>query len=195
MSPKKEIESRPNLSTLAIVSFVCSFLVARAFTTLYPDTVLVGGGLHIHHFWYGLAMLSIGGWLGISYHNERIDRLSAIIFGAGGGLVGDEVGLLLTFGEYWSGITFTVVVTFLALISILTLFIRHSGAIVSEFNQFLKSNASLYVGVFLLAVSIAFITETDNAAVTAVSGVTAMAACLIIMAYFIHRVRRIYSGN
>jgi len=173
---------------LTFQSFVCSFLVARAFTTLYPNVVLVGSGLHVHHFWYGLAMLSIGGWLGISYNDERIDRLAAILFGAGGGLVGDEVGLLLTFGDYWSGITFTVVLTFLALVSVLTLFIRHSGAISSEFNQFLTSNASLYIGVFLLAVSIAFITETNLPVVTAVSGVTATIACVIIVAYFIQRV-------
>lgn len=195
MSPKRNVESRPNLSTLAIVSFVCSFLVARAFTTLYPNVVLVGSGFHIHHFWYGLALLSLGGWLGISYQNERVNRLSAILFGAGGGLVGDEVGLLLTFGDYWSGITFTVVVTFLALVSILTIFVRHSAAIVSEFNQFLTSNASLYVGVFLLAVSIAFITETTDIAVTTVSSVTAMLASAIVLAYLIQRIRRIRSSN
>lgn len=195
MSQRRDVESRPNLSTLAIVSFVCSFLVARAFTTLYPNAVLVSSGFHIHHFWYGLALLSLGGWLGISYQNERINRLSAVLFGTGGGLVGDEVGLLLTFGDYWSGITFTVVVTFLALVSILTLFIRHSRVIVSEFSQFLKSNASLYVGAFLLAVSIAFITETSDATVTAVSGVTAMAACAIISAYLIQRARRKHSND
>jgi hypothetical protein len=170
-------------------------LVARAFTTLYPNVVLVGSGFHIHHFWYGLALLSLGGWLGISYQNERVNRLSAILFGAGGGLVGDEVGLLLTFGDYWSGITFTVVVTFLALVSILTIFVRHSAAIVSEFNQFLTSNASLYVGVFLLAVSIAFITETTDIAVTTVSSVTAMLASAIVLAYLIQRIRRIRSSN
>lgn len=190
MSSKREVESRPNISTLAIVSFVCSFLVARAFTTLYPKAILVGSGFHIHHFWYGLAMLSIGGWLGISYHDERIDRLSAILFGAGGGLVGDEVGLLLTFGDYWSGITFTVVLTFLAMVSILTLFIRHSRVIVSEFNQFLRSNASLYVGAFLLVVSIAFLIEMDNTVITAVSGVTAIIAFVVILAYFAKRAQK-----
>jgi hypothetical protein len=189
MSSRKRVESRPNLSTLALVSFVLSFLVARIFTTLYPNVVLVGSGFHIHHFWYGLAMLAVGGWLGISYQDERIDRLAAILFGAGGGLVGDEVGLLLTFGDYWSGITFTVVLTFLALASILALFMSHSGTIVREFSEFLQSNASLYIGVFLLAVSVAFITETSLPLVTAVSGVTAAIACVIIGAYFTQRVR------
>ncbi|HML02489.1 MAG TPA: hypothetical protein VK487_03845, partial [Candidatus Bathyarchaeia archaeon] len=59
-----------------------------------PRTILVRYGLHIHHFWFGLVLLVVGGWLGISYENERIDRVAAILFGAGGGLVADEVGLL-----------------------------------------------------------------------------------------------------
>lgn len=189
MCSKKDVESRPNLSTLAIVSFVGAFLVARAFTTLYPNMVLVGSGFHIHHFWYGIALLAAGGWLGISYQSEGVDRLAAILFGAGGGLVGDEVGLLLTLGDYWSGITFTVVVTFVALVSALSIFLRHSTAVINEFNQFLKSNASLYVSVFLLVVSIAFIIEATDIVVTAVAGAATVVASAILLAYLVHRVR------
>lgn len=110
--PSERSELRPNLSVLALLSFIAAFLIARAFTTLYPNVVLVSGGFHIHHFWFGLAMMAIGGWLGITYRDERADRLAAILFGAGGGLIGDEVGLLLTFGDYRTGLTYTLVVTF-----------------------------------------------------------------------------------
>jgi hypothetical protein len=194
MCSKKDMESRPNLSTLAIVSFVSAFLIARAFTTLYPNVVLVGSGFHIHHFWYGIALLAIGGWLGISYQNEGIDRLSAILFGAGGGLVGDEVGLLLTLGDYWSGVTFTIVVTFIALASALSIFLRHSAAVINEFNQFLKSNASLYVSIFLLAVSIAFAIETTDIVATAVAGAATLVASAILLTYLVQRVRRARAG-
>ena len=77
-----------------------SFVMARLFTILNPNVVLVGGNFHIHHFWYGLALLSVGEWLGISYSGEEVDRLAAVLFGAGGGLIGDEIKLLLTFGDY-----------------------------------------------------------------------------------------------
>lgn len=103
--PAKKTYMRPNLSVLVLVSFTVSFLAARLFTTLYPRVVLVNSGYHIHHFWFGLAMLAIGGWVGISYQDERANRIAAIIFGSGGGLIGDEVGLLLTFGDYTTGIT------------------------------------------------------------------------------------------
>jgi len=134
-------------------------------------------------------MLAIGGWLGISYNDERINRLAAILFGAGGGLIGDEVGLLLTFGNYWTGITYTFVIIFLTFASILILLSKYSKIIRIEFAQFLSSDASLYFGVFLAAVSIAFIMETDNITIITVSSVFTIMACVIILAYFIQRIR------
>jgi len=179
----------PHLSLLALFSFIAAFLVARTFTTIFPNTVLVGGGLHIHHFWFGLAMIAIGGWLGISYEKERIDRMAAILFGAGGGLIGDEIGLLLTFGDYWSGITYTLVVAFVAFAVVMILLAKYSKTIVSEFSPLLKGHRILYFGIFLGGISAAFIMETDNIVVIAVSGVLTITALLIVLAYFIRRRR------
>jgi hypothetical protein len=189
MATEEKIRQKPNLSILAMVSFIVSFTVARTFTTLHPNTVLFSGDYHIHHFWYGLAMLAIGGWIGISVEDERLNRVAAILFGAGGGLIGDEIGLLLTFGNYWTEITYTVVIAFLTFASMLILLNRYRKVIRIEFTQFLRSNASLYIGVFLAAVSIAFILETDSTAIITVSSVCAIIACVIILAYFIQLVR------
>jgi hypothetical protein len=191
MAMKEKIQEKPNLSILAMISFIVSFTVARTFTALNPDTVLISGDYHIHHFWYGIAMLAIGGWLGISYTNERTDRLAAILFGAGGGLVGDEVGLLLTLSAhaYWAEITYTFIIIFLTFASMLFLVNKYHKVIRTEFTEFLRSNASLYFGVFLAAVSIAFILETDNTTIITVSSVLTIAACFIILAYFIQRIR------
>jgi hypothetical protein len=178
---------RANLSLLALISFVASFVMARAFTAISPDVVLIGNGFHIHHFWYGIMMLAIGGWLGISYTEERIDRLAAVIYGAGGGLIGDEVGLLLTFGNYWTGLTYTIIVIFLAFASTFILFRRYSKAILAEIGGFTRSKASFYFGVILAAVSFAFIT-TNNFLVTSVSVVTTIVACIIIVAYIAQRI-------
>jgi uncharacterized membrane protein len=133
----------------------------------------------------------VGGWLGISYQGEKIDRLAAILFGAGGGLIGDSVGLLLTLSahEYWADVTYTFVIVFVTLASILILLNRYRSSIRTEFAQFLLSNASLYFGVFLAIVSLAFFLETDNVVVNAVSAVLTTVACLIVLAYFVQRVR------
>jgi len=184
------MQRRPNLSILALVSFIASFVVTRTFTTLNPNIVLVSGSIHIHHFWFGLVLQAIGGWLGISYNDERINRLAAILFGAGGGLIGDEVGLLLTFGNYWSEITYTLIIMFLAIASTSILIIRYSKTITTELTHFLRSNASLYFGVFLAVVSIAFIMETDNALIITISGIASATACAVILAYLVQRIMR-----
>lgn len=61
-----------------MLSFIFSFIAARTFTTFYPSTVLISSGIHIHHFWFGLALLAIGGWLGISNTDSRFKILSWI---------------------------------------------------------------------------------------------------------------------
>lgn len=190
MASEQKIGRKPNLSALALVSFAASFVIARIFTTLSPKTVVVTYGIHIHHFWYGLIMLAIGGWLGISYSDERIDRLAAILFGAGGGIIGDEAGLLLTLGDYWTILTYTVVVTFLAIVSVTILLIRYSRSIGTEFSHFARSNISLYFGVFLAAVSAAVILETDDFVMVIVSIALIITAFVMILAYFVQRIMR-----
>lgn len=135
-------------------------------------------------------MLAIGGWLGISFEEERINRLAAILFGAGGGLIGDEVGLLLTLGDYWTMLTYTFLIVFLAFASILILLSKYFGTIRREFTEFLSSNISLYIGVFMAAVSIAFIMETDDVTINTVSTALAIVAFIIILMYFIQRIRK-----
>jgi len=102
------------LAFLALLSFVGAFLAARIFATLNPTTIVETGGIHLHHFWYGLAMIVVAGWLGIVHNRPALRRFYAILFGLGGGIVGDEVGLLLTLGNYHSDLTyffFIIVVT------------------------------------------------------------------------------------
>ena len=134
-------------------------------------------------------MLAIGGWLGISVENERVNRVAAILYGAGGGLIGDEIGLLLTLENYYAEITYTLVIIFVASASVLILLFKYSKIISTEFTQFLRSNASLYVGVFLATVSVAFILETDHPTVITVFSALAILGGIIILAYFIQRVK------
>lgn len=189
MAAREEIKEKPSLSILALFSFTASFAVARSFTTFYPNAILVGGDYHIHHFWYGLALLALGGWLGISLESPRIDRLAAILFGAGGGIISDEIGLLLTMKDYWAGITYVVVSLILIFGSMFILVFRYQRTILTEFAEFTRTSGSLYFGVFAAAVSLAFILETVNVIVIAVSSGTTIIAAIVILAYFIQRYR------
>jgi hypothetical protein len=153
---------------------------------------LITSGFHIHHFWFGILMLAIGGWLGISYDETRIDRIGAIFFGAGGGLIGDEVGILLTFrGEnYWAGISYTFVIVFLALASILVLVNKYSSVIVKEFAEFSGSRGGFYLAVFIEVVSLAFLIDTNNPLIIAITGIIAVVAFFTIFFFFVQTIKK-----
>jgi hypothetical protein len=118
-----------HLTFLALGGFLIAFFGARVFTTIFPHTVVITSGIHFHHFWYGLGMVLVAGWLGITSTLPLHRRAYAIIFGLGGGLIGDEVGLFLTFGNYYSDLTYFFAVGFLALAALALLVIRYWGAL------------------------------------------------------------------
>jgi hypothetical protein len=192
IASNKKLKTRPSLSVLALVSFIAAFAIARIFSSMNPRAILIIAGVHIHHFWYGIAMLAIGGWIGISVENERANRVAAILFGGGGGIIGDQVGILLTLSAhaYWASFTYTLVIIFLAFASMLILLIRYNKIIRSEFNEFLRSDAGLYFGVFLEVISIVAISRTDNLVAITISGALAILAFLIIIASSIRRIRK-----
>jgi len=185
--------SKPNLSFIMLVSFLASFAVARVFTSFFPSAVLEVQGYHVHHFWYGLALLVIGGWLGINYRDDYTERIAAIIFGVGGGLVGDEIGLLITFGDYYSGLTYTFVISLLAFAFLATLFRRHGQAIVTELFGFLRLNIDLYAGLFLAIVSSAFLIQSDNMLVIVLSGITFLVGLVLIVRRIIRYLRTLFT--
>lgn len=190
---KLDAASKPNLSFIMLVCFLSSFTVARVFTYFFPSTVFMVQGFHVHHFWYGLALLTIGGWLGINYRDDQLDRIAAIIFGAGGGLVGDEIGLLITFGNYYSELTYTFVISLLVFALLVTLFKRHGHAIIVEIVGFSRLNIDLYLGLFLAFVSSAFLIQSDNTVVLILSGVTFIIALALILRRIARYLRTLFT--
>jgi len=183
---------KPNLSFIMLVFFMTSFAVARVFTAFFPSAMLMVQGYHIHHFWYGLALLTIGGWLGINYGDDHTERIAAIIFGVGGGLVGDEIGLLITFGNYYSELTYTFVISLLAFAFMATLFKRHGQAIITELFGFFRQNVDLYLGLFLAFVSSAFLIQSDNMWVIVLSGISFIVALTLILRRIIRYLRTFF---
>jgi hypothetical protein len=152
---------------------------------------LISKGIHIHHFWFGIALVAIGGWLGISYNDEETNRVASILYGVGGGLIVDEVGLLLTFGNYWTGLTYAFLVVFLAFIALLLFFYRYRSLMLEELSEFVKSKLSFYLGIFLFAVSVTFIIQTDNSFVTIVASAAAVIAIILIIIFLLRRLKKV----
>ena len=187
----EKIERRPTLSVVALVSFALSFAVARTFTALNPNVIVSSSGFHVHHFWYGIIMLAVGGWLGISYNDPRVDRVAAIIFGAGGGLIGDEAGILLTLdsNNYWAGVSYTFIIIFLTSASILVLLNKYSRTVLKDFKEFSGSRGGFYLAVFLVVISMAFLIDTADPTVIAVASLLTIVAWVTILAFLIQRIR------
>jgi len=131
--------------------------------------------------------------LGINYRDDQTERIAAIIFGVGGGLIGDEIGLLVTFGDYYSGITYTFVISLLAFVFIVTLFMRHGQAIINEILGFSRLNIDLYVSLFLAVVSSAFLIQSDNTLVVILSSITFIVALALILRRIIRYLKALFT--
>src|SRR5437660_2683354 len=107
------------------------------------------GGIHLHHFWYGIALISVAGWMGIAWRNERLYRLYAVLYGLGAGFVGDEVGLLLTFNNYQSELTYLFFIAAISFVIIATLFLRYRSQLKEELLKLSVRERVDMVGVYL----------------------------------------------
>jgi hypothetical protein len=182
--PKNSVQS---LTFLALFSFVVGFSAARIFTTVYPDVVVQSSGIHFHHFWYGLFMLVVAGWLGIASNRPEHDRAYAVIFGLGLGLVGDETGLLLTLGDYRSELTYVVFVVGLGGAVMLFLSVRYWEQIRDELLRLGKGERVFHLGIGVAALS-ALPLAFDS--LTVGMGVLILGVAVSLAGVWLHRRRR-----
>jgi hypothetical protein len=121
---------------------------------LNPRTVVETGGIHFHHFWYGLAMIVVSGWLGISRPPSLYRRVYAIVFGLGAGLTADELGLLLTFGNYFSEPTYLVFIAAACVGGLGVLVFGSRESIRYDFLALRRHERFLYLGIVVVGVSV-----------------------------------------
>ncbi len=102
---KKEHSQALELQFIVTISFLITFTVSRAIIVISgesrPSLELWIGNYHVHHFFFGILLLSISGWMSLIGIRKKYKMLSALLYGAGLGLLVDEIGLLLTWGNYW----------------------------------------------------------------------------------------------
>jgi hypothetical protein len=106
----RDVPARENALFNLFTSFVTTFIVVRALTTLLRDRERIGpfrnvtlGRRHIHHFVPGILLAFVSGTAAIATRREGLESWLAIPFGAGMGLTLDESALLLELEDvYWS---------------------------------------------------------------------------------------------
>ncbi len=97
---------RKGIPFLVFISFLITFAIARGFVLLTHNNMhLIIYGYHIHHITLGLISLAIAGAVAIGFKDEFL-LVAAVIYGVGIGLVVDEIGLLISWGNYWNRLTY-----------------------------------------------------------------------------------------
>ncbi|HVZ11142.1 MAG TPA: hypothetical protein VG941_01860 [Candidatus Paceibacterota bacterium] len=78
------------------VAFLLTFIGARTISHLSPDFFLkIVPGLHVHHFAYGIIVLSVSGYLALVNNGPAATYWIALLHGLGLGLAFDEFGIWL----------------------------------------------------------------------------------------------------
>lgn len=96
--------------SIIISAFLLTFGISRLYVYLVlgklaPDLFLEIGGVHIHHFTYGIILLAVVGFYLLLKRPEfgsRAFRWAALAYGIGLGLAVDEFGMWLHLrDDYW----------------------------------------------------------------------------------------------
>jgi hypothetical protein len=172
-----KIPFKHTLAFIAIAAFLLSFFGSRLFAIACPTCVVVGSGIHFHHFWYGIGMVALTGWIAIvGRRTERLDRACALVYGLGLGLIGDEVGLLLTFGNYYSELTYQIFVGGIGLIILGGLAVRFGEKLRKDLMGMKRWEIVELAGLFLAGFSTLFFAydQEANGIVLALSGILAI---------------------
>ena len=181
---------RHGLTFIATLTFVVSFFGSKLFATLFPTTVVTAsssqGTIHFHHFWYGLALISLAGWMGIAWRNERLYRLYAVLYGLGVGFVGDEVGLLLTFNNYQSELTYLFFIAAISFVIIATLFLRYRAQLQEELLKLSFRERAAMIGVYLTGFSVFFLFLSSGVSLVGIP-LALVGLTILIITYVRHR--------
>ena len=88
---------------LILVSFLTTFLVSRTFVYFVPSLFLTIRGVHLHHFAYGIILLSITNYFLLTgERSEKIRLRFSIIYGIALGFAFDEFVMWTELeGLYW----------------------------------------------------------------------------------------------
>jgi len=102
----KIIKESPHFPQLVIlVTFLVSFTLIRTVTILQRRGVIpdLPGPFHVHHMVFGIIIILVAGYIGISFWDHKNLRLLAsTLFGIGAALTIDEFALWLFLDDvYW----------------------------------------------------------------------------------------------
>jgi|SRR5579872_753986 len=87
-------ERKKQLLDLILIAFLVTFALARIWSIWVGNAIYIYG-FHIHHFYFGMFILSLGGVIALLGDDIKIKQYASVMLGVGIGLFADEIGLLL----------------------------------------------------------------------------------------------------
>ena len=117
-------------------------------TKLYIGRNIIINGYHIHHFYFGVLLLAVAGWLSIT-RNKYFSKVKlAIMYGVGLGLFMDEIGMLLSEGDYYSSLSYLLGLFLLGILMNIIYFPPFWNSIKNNFADFNLSGVKIIAVVF-----------------------------------------------
>jgi hypothetical protein len=110
-------------------AFILTAAGARLFSLVLPRVHWEPvPGMHIHHYVYGIFILTIAGYLALIFKSERATLWIALLYGLGVGLTFDEFGMWFNppfqRGVRWNTIGLEIVMIGLVLLGLLPIIFR-----------------------------------------------------------------------
>jgi hypothetical protein len=146
---RQHVDYRREAALRVFVTFIVTFLLIRALTygiryQLLPvGNVVTSGGLHIHHFVWGIFILLLIGFITLSVNQARWHPLLAIGYAIGAALVLDEFALWLNLQDvYWAKqgrSSLDVVIIFAALLGLYLAAYRFWHEVIRELRETLRA--------------------------------------------------------
>lgn len=137
-------ERRPFYNQIAcavLFSLLASFLIARILVYLItfgylPNIFLNVGGVHVHHFTYGIAILILMGFFSLLSFSPQNKIWLALGYGTGLGLTLDEAGQwLLLDDEYWVRQSYDAIIVSSLLLLVVIYLPRYTGVFLKLFEK------------------------------------------------------------
>ena len=105
---REEVDHTHESLLNAAIAFTVTFVALRGLTygikyQMVPMGNLVAGGVHVHHYVWGVALLLVVGMVSLIVDSPRYNPMLGVLYGVATALVIDEFALLLNLRDvYWT---------------------------------------------------------------------------------------------
>lgn len=131
------VKKKQEIMFWVLYSFLMTFILSRLIVNFFPNLFISVSGTHIHHFAYGIILLSISGLASINNLHKKYPRLIAVIYGIGLGMAIDEFGMWIHLtDDYWIRRSYDAIIAVGGFLFSIVYFGRFWNAVIRKTKNF-----------------------------------------------------------